>query len=76
MAVNLTKEELKQYDGKDGHKAYVAVDGTVYDVTGVEAWQNGEHHGNLAGQDLSAVIMNAPHKKSVLNNLPVVGKLV
>ncbi len=45
MAVNLTKEEFKQYDGKDGHKAYVAVDGTVYDVTGVEAWQNGEHHG-------------------------------
>lgn len=76
MALDIKKEDLKQYDGKDGHKAYVAVDGTVYDVTGVEAWQNGEHHGNVAGTDLSQVIPNAPHKKGVLKNLPVVGKLV
>lgn len=32
-----TVEELKQFDGQDGHKAYVAVEGVVYDVTGVEA---------------------------------------
>ncbi|GAX00552.1 cytochrome b5 domain-containing protein [Secundilactobacillus silagei] len=76
MAVNLTKEELKQYDGKNGHKAYVAIDGTIYDLTDVDAWKNGEHHGNVAGQDLSAVILKAPHKKSVLEKLPVVGKLV
>jgi len=76
MAVNLTKEELKQYDGKNGHKAYVAIDGTIYDVTDVEAWKNGEHHGNVAGKDLSEVILKAPHKKSVLPKLPVVGKLV
>ena len=76
MAVNLTKEELKQYDGKNGHKAYVAIDGTIYDLTDVDAWKNGEHHGNVAGQDLSAVILKAPHKKSVLEKLPVVGKLL
>lgn len=76
MALNLTKEELKQYDGKDGHKAYVAIDGTIYDVTDVDAWKNGEHHGNVAGKDLSEVITTAPHKKSVLAKLPVVGKLV
>lgn len=76
MALDLTTEELAKYDGKDGHKAYVAIDGTIYDVTDVDAWQNGEHHGNVAGKDLSEVIMHAPHKKSVLANLPVVGKLV
>lgn len=76
MAENLTKEELKQYDGKDGHKAYVAIDGTIYDVTNVAAWPNGEHHGNGAGKDLSEAIMASPHKKSVLAKLPVVGKLV
>ena len=53
MAVNLTQEELKQYDGKNGRKAYVAIDGTIYDVTDVDAWKNGEHHGNVAGKDLS-----------------------
>ncbi|KRL75877.1 hypothetical protein FC17_GL002368 [Secundilactobacillus paracollinoides DSM 15502 = JCM 11969] len=70
-----TVEELKQFDGQDGHKAYVAVEGVVYDVTGVEAWQAGKHHGNLAGQDLTDAISQAPHGKAVLGSLPVVGKL-
>ena len=30
-----TPEELTAFDGKDGRKAYVAVEGKVYDVTGV-----------------------------------------
>lgn len=40
-----TLEELVKFDGQNGHKAYVAVNGTVYDV---DAWQEGQHHGNLA----------------------------
>ncbi|KRK98541.1 hypothetical protein FD04_GL000273 [Secundilactobacillus odoratitofui DSM 19909 = JCM 15043] len=76
MALNLTKEELKQYDGKDGHKAYVAIDGTIYDLTDIDAWKGGNHHGLTAGNDLSEQILNAPHKKSVLAKLPVVGQLV
>ncbi|WP_125763472.1 cytochrome b5 domain-containing protein [Companilactobacillus hulinensis] len=71
-----TLEELKQYNGQDGNKAYVAIDGVVYDMTDVKPWAGGKHHGNVAGQDLSEVIPNAPHKKSVLPKLPVVGKLV
>lgn len=43
-----TLEELKNYDGKEGRKAYIAVDGVVYDVTNVAAWQGGTHHGNNA----------------------------
>lgn len=35
----LTLDELKNYDGKEGRKAYIAVDGVVYDVTNVAAWQ-------------------------------------
>jgi predicted heme/steroid binding protein len=72
-----TLEELSQYTGKNGEKAYVAVDGVVYDVTNVPAWKNGEHQNGLtAGKDLSKEILSSPHGKSVLENLPVVGKLV
>lgn len=71
-----TLEELAQYDGQNGAKAYVAVNGKVYDVTGVDEWTNGSHNGNLAGQDLTEAIKLSPHGTSKLNNLPVVGTLV
>ncbi|WP_338350713.1 cytochrome b5 domain-containing protein [Enterococcus faecalis] len=71
-----TKEELKQYDGKNNQKKYVAIDGIVYDLTSMKAWKGENHHGNHAGQDLSAMIIQAPHKTKVLEKLEVVGKYV
>lgn len=70
-----TLDELKNYDGKEGRKAYIAVDGVVYDVTNVAAWQGGTHHGNNAGNDVSDRIAKAPHGKSTLEKLEIVGKL-
>ena len=70
-----TLDELKNYDGKEGRKAYIAVDGVVYDVTNVAAWQGGTHHGNNAGNDVSDRIFKAPPGKSTLEKLEVVGKL-
>ena len=70
-----TLDELKNYDGKEGRKAYIAVDGVVYDVTNVAAWQGGTHHGNNAGNDVSDRIFKAPHGKSTLEKLEIVGKL-
>ncbi|ABD99179.1 cytochrome b5 domain-containing protein [Ligilactobacillus salivarius] len=67
-----TLDELKNYDGKEGRKAYIAVDGVVYDVTNVAAWQGGTHHGNNAGNDVSDRIVKAPHGKSTLEKLEVV----
>ncbi|NLG57268.1 MAG: cytochrome B5, partial [Clostridiales bacterium] len=29
----MTLEELKAFDGKEGRRAYIAVDGIIYDVT-------------------------------------------
>lgn len=72
-----TRDQLRQYNGKDGQPAYVAIDGVVYDVTNVPAWKNGEHHGNQAGYDLTDVLYrDSPHKDRVLADLPKVGRLV
>lgn len=74
--LQLTMEELSIYDGKDGMDAYIAVDGKIYDVTGVSAWTGGTHNGNMAGTDVSDVIQNAPHGYSVLDDLEIIGELI
>lgn len=71
-----TLEELAEYNGKNGAKAYVAVNGIVYDVTNADEWSNGEHEdGVVAGIDATEVIKKSPHGEQVLAELPVVGKL-
>lgn len=71
-----TLAELAEYDGKEGRKAYVAVDGMVYDVTDVGAWSGGTHQRNEAGQDLSDEINNrSPHGLRVLEDLEIVGRM-
>lgn len=72
----LTADELRAFDGKNGKPAYVAVDGTVYDVTGVKNWLSGEHKGGKTGKDISGLIKKAPHGKKVLAERKAVGKLV
>ncbi len=57
-----TTTELAAYDGQNGNKAYIAVDGIVYDVTAVAQWANKLHAGKFrAGKDYSAEIKTAPH---------------
>ncbi|WP_373842559.1 cytochrome b5 domain-containing protein [Limosilactobacillus sp.] len=70
-----TKDELAKFNGQNGQPAYVAVDGTVYDLSAKAAWQGGKHHGHVAGVDLTAALKKAPHGDKVLKGLPVVGKL-
>lgn len=75
--LELTLEELKQYDGKNGNPAYVAVDGIIYDMTNVAAWKNGDHNGYSAGNDLTDIIKNkSPHGVKNLEGVPIVGKIV
>ncbi|MEJ2200793.1 MAG: cytochrome b5 domain-containing protein [Desulfuromonadaceae bacterium] len=72
----MTREELAQYDGRDGRKAYVAVDDVIYDLTDSPRWQNGEHEGtHQAGQDLTQALRQARHVRAVLKNFPRVGYL-
>lgn len=73
----ITREQLATFNGKDGNKAYVAVDGVVYDVTDAPEWKDGAHNGFEAGNDLTAEIKEkSPHGVAKLEGLPVVGKLV
>jgi predicted heme/steroid binding protein len=67
------EESLAKYNGKEGMRAYVAVDGLVYDVTDVAAWQS-PHAGRLEpGKDYSEEITQSPHGKKNLEGLPIVG---
>ena len=72
----MTKEELAAFDGQAGRKAYVAVNGKVFDVTASPYWQDGNHqNAHQAGTDLSADLLKAPHVRSVIDRFPVVAVL-
>ena len=70
-----TLEELSEYNGENGNKAYVAYQGYVYDVTEVPAWREGQHNGHVAGMDITEAIGIAPHGERIFENLEIVGKL-
>lgn len=72
----LTLTELAEFNGKDGNKAYIAVDGIIYDVSDDPNWVNGLHNGFEAGKDLSVEIKNAsPHGVSKLEGAIKVGEI-
>ena len=74
--LELTVDELAEYNGKDGNPAYIAVDDVIYDVSNVPQWKDGEHNGFSAGNDLTEEIKNiSPHGVSKLKGQPVVGTL-
>jgi predicted heme/steroid binding protein len=68
-------EELSGFDGKEGRKAYVAVDGIVYDLTTSPRWKDGKHMRHLAGNDMTALLKQAPHGPDKLDNFTQVGTL-
>ncbi|RMF48543.1 MAG: cytochrome B5 [Deltaproteobacteria bacterium] len=72
----MTPEELARFDGRDGRKAYVAVNGKIYDVTESPLWKDGNHQGaHQAGGDLTEELKSAPHVRAVMERFPVVGQL-
>lgn len=63
----MKKDDLQQYNGKEGSKSYVSYQGKVYDVTDSRLWKNGKHvNRHEAGMDLSEAMESAPHGADVL----------
>lgn len=71
-----TKNELAQYNGKNGAPSFIAYNGKVYDVSDSFLWQNGRHQVlHTTGVDLTANLDQAPHGPDLLDKFPVIGWL-
>ena len=72
----MTLEKLKQYNGKNGQKAYIAYKGNVYDVSSSPLWKNGIHKKiHEAGLDLTDALEKAPHAEEVFVRFKIVDTL-
>jgi len=72
----MTLEQLKQYNGQNNQKAYIAYKGNVYDVTNSPLWKNGMHEDmHEAGVDLTDALVNAPHAEEVFGKFEIVDTL-
>lgn len=64
-----SKEELVNYDGKINKSSYIAVEGTVYDITNSKDWKNSTYKSYQGGKDYTDVVKD----ESLIAKLPVVG---
>ncbi len=76
MEKSFSREELQNFNGKDGRPAYIVYNGIVYDVTDNLYWTDGNHLGShSAGVDLTDEFGEAPHSAEVFEGLTRVGVL-
>ena len=77
-SVEMSPEQLKEYNGLNGKKCYVAVNGKVYNIplNKTALWLEGKHvpSGGMAmcGRDLSTVIGSSPHGLAKLESLELI----
>ena len=72
----ITSEDLKLYDGLNGHPLYIVFKGKVYDFTSSKLWPQGKHMGmHNQSQDLTEAIKKAPHGEDNVYRFPLIGEL-
>jgi predicted heme/steroid binding protein len=72
--INLTREELKQYNGEDGRPAYIVVNGIVYDITDSDQWKYGKYLGARAGKDYTELFKSGKEESmKMLSDFKVIG---
>lgn len=72
---NFTMEELSQYNGIGNNLAYIVIDGTVYDVTGIKEFVNGNCKFPL-GKDVTEVFYSClKGDRDTLRKARIVGVL-
>lgn len=76
MEKKFSKKELRTFDGQNGKPAYIAYNGSVYDVTDNLYWIDGNHlESHSAGTDLTSELDEAPHGPEVFEAAKKVGIL-
>ncbi|GFP77987.1 cytochrome b5 domain-containing protein [Clostridium fungisolvens] len=70
-----TMKELSGYNGVGDNPAYIAVNGTVYDITGERALNQIIAAGFRPGTDLSEQFNSGKLSRQLLNNTRIVGVL-
>lgn len=74
----MKQSEVKEYNGKEGKRAYIIYKDKIYDVTDSKLWKNGTHmNRHKAGEDLTSFISMAPHGEELLerDNIKYIGEL-
>ena len=73
--MKLTKIELKSINGINGN-FLIAYKNKIYDVSESQLFKFGLHFNHEAGNDLTELLIDAPHGEEVLKKFPVIGKLI
>ena len=75
-ARKFTSDDLKQFDGLNGHPLYVVFKGKIYDLSSSMLWLQGKHMGmHTLSDDLTESIKTAPHGEDNVFRFPAVGEL-
>lgn len=70
----ITPQELSDANGENGHLAWIAINGVVYDVTGAKDWQAPKwHHGVTPGGDVTEAFLTSGHGVEHIAGLTVIG---
>ena len=71
-----TLSRLAGFDGGAGRPAFIAYQGSVYDVSKSPLWKEGAHmQRHQAGNDLTQMLNQAPHGEEKVLAMPEVGRL-